>query len=639
MKDDQIQELLGFDLGDGESAVAWAGADSAAAPLLLEIAGRKNIITALGEKDGWKIGEQAFLSDSGEVYLRFKSRYLKEPESVGILIQRFAKRVREEIEKTGKLANPSACAVFAGCPSGWKDETRKAYRQLFVNAGFENVEIVSESRAAFMFIRESGELRAPEETLYKPSLIIDAGSSTTDFTFVDRLAVSRAFDFGENALGGGLIDKMVLEKSLKSHSEGRRIGEIFALCPPYEARCELEARRVKELYFNRLDPRGALSMPCESSVKIYYDNPPITLDISLTQADMDGILRQKRPELQNESYLTAYQKSLDGARRALLSTLPQTVLLTGGASRMDFMKTLAQKTFPEAELLIGAEPEYSIARGLLYALRVDRRTAQFEKSVHELIESTAVEDMVTGALPRLFDAVAPLIADALIDQIAPSAFGMWKRGELSTMGDMEKTLGEMLARSVHEGALKDELAAATAKWLETLRPGLERLTDPICAACHLPPATLRLSAQTPVDAASLKIETGQLVDLSLIQTVLDVAVASIAAGILGGGGMALLMAGPLGWIASFMIAFVASRLGTTLARQHVGGMNIPPLLRALFSQRAFARTLSRRREELMQSVDAQLKSAKTGLTLTQNMTAAIETQLGEMARRARMLIH
>lgn len=46
------------------------------------------------------------------------------------------------------------------------------------------------------------------------------------------------------------------------------------------------------MYFTRLTQleAGQWALPCESSVKLYYDNPPLRLDIGCDRTDMEDIL-------------------------------------------------------------------------------------------------------------------------------------------------------------------------------------------------------------------------------------------------------------------------------------------------------------------------------------------------------------
>lgn len=643
-----ITDYFGFDLGDGESAVAWARANSRNEPQVLELCGRKSLLTALGRhrQMGVLIGEQAYLADPSELDVRFKSRFLTDEAYAAPRIVAFAREALKQLWQSGKLNAIEEAAFFVGCPSGWNEEERDRYRQLFEQAGCKNVTIVSESRAAFMFAREAGEIGMPQSDLEMPALIVDAGSSTTDFTFIDQLRVRRVFDFGLTRLGGGLIDRMLLELNLERSPARGQLRAVLDKCPQYAARCELEARKVKEMYFRQLDhaAQGEFCVPCESSVKIYYQDPPLTLDIGCTRRDMRAILERELPELDGKSYLQAYRDSLKQARQQIAGTRLGVILLTGGASRMDFIEKIAREVFPDAQIVHGAEPEFSIARGLCYALRIDTKTAAFERAVERLIESDAVEKLVLNALPALFEPVSSVIAAQLTQVSAVEAFRRWKTGELKTLDEMNGEIRFLIEQSLREGELRVALGPVTTRWVDELRPALERLTDPICREYDLPVTSLRLPSTLELNAGALPLDTGKMVDLSLLQAVVDVTVASIVAAILGGSGMALLMAGPVGLVVSFAIGFVASHLGTSFAKKRLGQVRLPAFVRMLFTTGAFRRRLDGLHDDLQAAIRTQLmRSLDPPDEAVSHMIGAVshcvEDQLRQLAEQARLLIH
>jgi hypothetical protein len=121
-------------------------------------------------------------------------------------------------------------------------------------------------------------------------------------------------------------------------------------------------------------------------------------------------------------------------------------------------------------------------------------------------------------------------------------------------------------------------------------------------------------------------------------------VATVAASILGGGGVALLMAGPVGFAVSFAIGFMASRLGTTLARAHLGKAVIPRFLRLAYSERAYKAGLERRRDQLTSGVLNQLwknlrGSGESAQATLAALSGAIAQQLNALADEARLMIH
>ena len=64
---------------------------------------------------------------------------------------------------------------------------------------------------------------------------------------------------------------------------------------------------------------------------------------------------------------------------------PGVVLLTGGPSRMEFIKETCETIFPESRCFRDTEPELTIARGLARWGRVYIRTESFVREVNEVI--------------------------------------------------------------------------------------------------------------------------------------------------------------------------------------------------------------------------------------------------------------
>lgn len=94
-------KILGFDLGDGESAVTLLDEDSTVEPRVLPLCGRNSLLSAVGVKNGRiVIGEEASVTDgAAEAKVRFKSRYLTDP-SASADVRAFAQGVMNELTRT-----------------------------------------------------------------------------------------------------------------------------------------------------------------------------------------------------------------------------------------------------------------------------------------------------------------------------------------------------------------------------------------------------------------------------------------------------------------------------------------------------------------------------------------------------------
>ncbi|MEG0766161.1 MAG: hypothetical protein RR482_00450 [Clostridia bacterium] len=646
-----ITDGFGFDLGDGESAIAWLKTDTRTEPQMLEIRGHRSVLTAVADHPsrGVLIGEEAYqMVGVHALYVRFKSHYLSDTEDAAQKLQWFAHGVIESLQREGRLSDPAHACFYVGCPSGWTEATREQYRKLLLGAGVPNVHMISESRAAFMYARESGELRVSQELLNQPTLIIDAGSSTTDFTYVVNLQeqLLSINDFGHTQLGGGLIDRMLWEYNLRRSPIRAQLQALLIKCPQYAARCELEARKVKEMYFTQAaqDVAAAYRIPSESSFKIYYEQPPWTVDVRCTQEDMERILTQALPELGGKGILQTFEQALQSAKEGMTQALPRLILLTGGASRMGFITNLCSHVFPDAVLLRGMEPEFAIARGLAYTLRMEQRIQGFFTEVDAMIESDQVEELVLSALPELFDDIAMPLANALTGKITLASFSRWQQGQITTLTETADEMTRQAMSYFQSTEMMELLEPVILHWLTDLQPEIETLTDPICDRYGIARTSLRLPALLSLSTVEIRFDTRDLMQWGGLKVLLDMMIASLMAALLGGGGVALLATGPVGTVIGFALGLLAAGIGTEAADRMLRGANIPLALRKLFPLKRFERTLQGKRGQLSASIAKQLQTRLQSPTqdvtqMVEGIAQAIEQQLRKAAEQAILLIH
>ncbi|MFR5797147.1 MAG: hypothetical protein ACLUI3_17480, partial [Christensenellales bacterium] len=178
-------KILGFDLGDGEGAVTLLDEDSTVEPRVMPLCGKNSLISAVGVKDGRiVIGEAASVTDgAAEAKVRFKSRYLTDP-AASADVRAFAQGVMNELVRTQPALMAEVSRTVVGCPAGWGDGRREQYAALLESAGFPNVSVVPEPRAAFLYARHARGLRVSPELMKKSAMVIDIGSSTTDFAYI-----------------------------------------------------------------------------------------------------------------------------------------------------------------------------------------------------------------------------------------------------------------------------------------------------------------------------------------------------------------------------------------------------------------------------------------------------------------------
>ncbi|MDY6994865.1 MAG: Hsp70 family protein, partial [Pseudomonadota bacterium] len=512
------------------------------------------------------IGEEAYTArhlDSLKV--RFKSAQLTEPET-RTAIKDFASTIVTLLRSTQLIQAEGQNHFIVGCPAAWSQEVRQQYAQLMQAAGVYPVTIIAESRAAFIHAKESYELRVSNEGLQGSVLIVDVGSSTTDFTAVHHLK-EHYIDFGDSALGAGLIDRLILQRVLAQHPQQHRFQEIFQKYPQYEAMCELKCRRVKERYFAN-EARWHHEAVADT-LKIPTPEP-LLFEVELTQADMEAILAQ--PVAEGFNWPQAFKTALVSARQQTQHYPPELIFLTGGASRMNFIATLCQHVFPHAQVVRGKEPELAIAKGLAWCGRIDQKTQAFRQEIEAFFDSGQLPQLVEHTMPRLLAEVATVLVQAIPEYVILPTFREWQRGGLKTLIELEQAIEGRTEHWLLSAEAKSILIPAVEAWFTNISPQIEQALNPICDRYHIPRTAFNLFSagewhgQLPAD---LVTDINQLWGLQGFDTIVGLIVSIIIANIAGGGGVALIFQGPIGLIVGFIAGLVAFVLGRQLAERQI----------------------------------------------------------------------
>ena len=248
-----MDRFFGFDLGDAESAIARLYKEDQTAPEMIPVAGETSFITAYAQLTSGEllIGEKACYADNVlKRRIRFKRRFLTDSSSAAD-IKSFAAGVLGQLYGSGDIIMNEDTSVYVGCPAGWDKNAREHYREIFESAGYPPVRIISESRAAMVSACQSKHLQIGVDILSRPVLVVDIGSSTTDFAYIMGGKEVEMRTAGEVALGGGLMDEILLEESVAASGLFRKkIQSVLDESEPWRAYAEFAARRLKEKYFS-----------------------------------------------------------------------------------------------------------------------------------------------------------------------------------------------------------------------------------------------------------------------------------------------------------------------------------------------------------------------------------------------------
>ena len=365
---------FGFDLGDGESCVTWSPDITITAPIALPINGELSFISAVGYFNGEiVIGKLAYPTPGVEdLHVCFKRHYLEKRADIDQAIVDFATGVLNALRQNQQVKDfvddPEQSCFVVGCPAAWDQAAREHYRELLHRAGMQNVRIASESRAAFENALRASDDSVDPDLINDSVLVIDIGSSTLDLAYVCDGQEYNVQTVGDNKLGGGLMDEMILQYALKRMGERDPEGAMhlrgFLLSNhDWHSRVMLEAREIKEQYFNNEDYYFDNDETLISEVRILGGagmNYRLRLMLSPDIVE-NFLITQPHQLLDGQGFKSRLMNTLKGTHQRVQKREPKLVILTGGPSRMRFFQEMCRKEFAKSRLIISQQPEQDIA--------------------------------------------------------------------------------------------------------------------------------------------------------------------------------------------------------------------------------------------------------------------------------------
>jgi len=631
-------KIIGFDLGDGESAVALLDESSTVEPRMLPIHGRASILSAVGTKGGRiVVGEEAsVLSGAQDARVRFKSRYLTDQDAAGD-VRLFAQGVMNQLLHQEPAIMSQVTRTVVGCPAGWGEGRREQYARLMESAGFPNVHVVPEPRAAFLYARHARGLRIDPKLMQASAMVIDIGSSTTDFAYIVGGHQQELSLFGDTNLGGGVLDELILERCIERSPDREALRRVMRASCAWKGYCELEARRLKERYF--LTEEKWTEQSITQQVVICYDET-LMLELSLDAQAMDEIIRMPSMFLGGRSFVDCLESALHAARDVSHACPPQVVILTGGASRMAFFREACQKVFHDSLMVLCPEPECSIARGLAYAGRVDESLKVFRREAASIARGERLEAAVSARVHALYQPVASALFETAKES-ALEAVKLWRRGGVDTVKELNALLEERIARDFLGDMAAQRMRSDVETWTQELAKTLENELEALCLRCGVPPEKMEISGmRMNTEIPGVKLSLSGALGMDAISGVLGVVLAAVGASVCGGSGLALVGAGPVGMIAGAAAGVLLALVGRGEVEKFLSGMNVPVLLRQLVTDGAVKAGVERQRENIERAIVSALSDPRNGFAagLCAGIADTLGVQLEKMAAAAEMNI-
>ncbi len=275
---------------------------------------------------------------------------------------------------------------FIGCPSAWSKEDIKLYIDIFREAGFKNPIVVPESVAAIRYCMAAREIK--EKTL----IVIDFGAYSNDTSGVRDKTTFSAGSY----LGAHIIEEMIVcanlfqAKKYVSNPDRLSTALINELSQKFETDGQLrlflflQGRILKELYFNKIKDGTLgnedilLPVTLENGRTFnLFVNVKMISDIlyhipvreMMTKSVFDRLPAETKEEIGDKIYCDCLYDFIDRiALQAKDITVPgdTAVILTGGASAMDFVAPLVSEKFRGCTVSVGSNPVGAVAEGLIH---------------------------------------------------------------------------------------------------------------------------------------------------------------------------------------------------------------------------------------------------------------------------------
>lgn len=629
-----MDRFYGFDLGDAESAVTRLDKNEDLVPVVLTINEAKSFITAYALlRDGkLLIGEGAcYAPDATKRKERFKSRFLVDTEASKD-VKSFASGVLGELYLSGDLIKSDDCCFYIGCPAGWDKTAREEYRSIFEKTGYPPVKIISESRAALVSACQSKHLQVGYDILNRPVLVIDIGSSTTDFAYIMGGKEVELKTGGEVFLGGGVMDEILLEESLKASSNEAKIRKIFEESEPWKSYCDFAARRLKEKYFS--DEEYWKDNECTQSVSIRQGLIPVKLTLKIDAEIADKLMNQKVERLSDKSFKEVFIDSLLQAKESMKEKQPELVFLTGGVSKMSIIRNWCREVFDDAVVVTCAEPEFSVASGLAWCGKIDDELRGFKEEVSALIDSTTVEQIVEKHISELYHDAVETMVEPILEHVALPISERWRNGEIEKLSDIDPVMQSEIDTWLHTNEARALLMQPVAKWLKTVSFELEEYTMPICVRHNVPYSSLSLNSFLSMSDIEINVEAKNLFAVNEITWLIDATISIVVGLLCGGGGVALIANGLPGIVAGVVVSLLILALGKDKMQEMLLNSNIPnPVRRVIPKSYLKARigTISKQVKDNLYEKLEQEKSQEISQRLVKEISIQIESCLTKMA--------
>jgi len=598
----ESQNILAIDFGTTNTYFSKCPADQIS-PVGIDFGtGRDGLPTAIlyrGDREPL-VGEPALheygeASDGERREYRLRTQFkpdIVSSEDAARAATDFLRVVIEQAQRQHIALDPSKHDVIVGVPSEAHGPFRTRVSQITREAGYGDVRLVDEPKGALLHHLWHKDF-SPEEARHG-ILVIDFGGGTCDFALLQSLQVTCSW--GDMELGGRLFDDLFFQWFLDQNpgvlKTMEKAGDTYYvhayLCREAKEFFSLTMARDRSERVNKSVGRyGSLrGMDWDgflTRAKNYLPSPTFVFQMESMGVRAQRILQRQQAIDLIEWFRTTLTHGL--TEKGVATDQISRVILAGGSSQWPFVSDVVTETLGinRSRLMRSDRPYAVISQGLAILPALQKNFEQTREKLRRDLPrfcQTRVRPLVERVTDNYVSGVASDVTTELFDRtIRPIV------EEFREKGGSVKTLRDSIAAQVK--ANESRFRAILDTRMHTLQRGLPGELNELLRIWF---SSYGLSVGEKPIAEAQRTVIGQdavqpdMPDLysGIMDTVgwFVVALATaVGASISGGGGMALVAAGPVGWIAGAIIgavvAFLAVRYGMSKAKELADTWNAP----------------------------------------------------------------
>ena len=307
---------------------------------------------------------------------------------------------------------------------------------------------------------------------------------------------------------------------------------------------------------------------------------------------------------------------------------------------MAFFQQACREAFADALVVLCPEPECSIARGLAYAGRVDERLSLFRREVASIAHGEKLSVAVNANAHELYEPVAKALFD-IAQESTLEAVRLWRKGGVDTIEALNRKVERKISKAFAGDALCDRIGGELQAWLDELMRTLENELTTLCVRCGVPPERMSLTgAKVDAGLSGVKLSLLDAMGMDILSGLMGVVLAVVGASLCGGGGVAMVSAGPAGMVAGAAAGILLALVGKSGMEKALVKAKLPLLVRRLVTDKAVKSGLSRQRDEIEKAIIKALADPANGFSarLCQSLSQTLGAQMERMAKDAEMSI-